>query len=168
MKHHHYLRRRTQAGFSLIELLIVVAIIGILAAVAAPKLQEYLKLGRETAAINSLRTVHQNQAQYSAMKGKFGTLPELNQAGLIDAAYGNGSPVSGYVYTSPEADSDKYCVQATRQAATTAYKDFNVIEDGTIRQVESKTPSPVPHDGGTPLQGAGAGAGTDKSGAKTN
>ncbi|HMV47798.1 MAG TPA: prepilin-type N-terminal cleavage/methylation domain-containing protein [Blastocatellia bacterium] len=167
MKHKNHPQRRTQAGFSLIELLIVVAIIGILAAIALPKLQENIKLGRETAAIKSLGTIHTNQAQYNAMKGKFATLQELNQANLLDSNYSNGASVSGYVYASPEADADKYCVQATRQAATTAYKDFNVIEDGTIRQVESKTPSPVPHDGGTPLQGAGAGAGTDKNGNKT-
>ena len=165
MKHINHSRPRLQAGFSLIELLIVVAIIGILAAIALPRLQESLKLGRETATIKSLGTVHQNQAHYSALKGRFGTLPELNQAGLIDANYANGTAVSGYSYTSPEADADKYCVQATRQAATTSYKDFNVIEDGTIRYVESKSPSPVPHDGGTPMSGAGAGAGPGDKGA---
>jgi len=165
MKHQNHSRPRLQAGFSLIELLIVVAIIGILAAIALPRLQESLKLGRETATIQSLKTINQNQAHYFSLKSKFGTLQDLNQAQLIDANYANGSAVSGYTYTSPEADADKYCVQATRQAATTSYKDFNVIEDGTIRFVESKAPSPVPHDGGTPMSGAGAGAGPGDKGA---
>jgi type IV pilus assembly protein PilA len=148
--------RRVQAGFSLIELLIVVAIVGILAAVAVPKLLKNLETGRESAAIQTLRTVHTNQAQYSALKGTFGSLKNLNEAGLIDANYSSGSAVSGYSYTSTEATPDQYCVQATRQTANTASRDFNVIEDGTIRYVETKTPGPVPRGDGTPLSGVGA------------
>ena len=153
--------RRAQAGFSLTELLIVVAIIGILAAVAVPRLLETLRTGRESAAIQTLRTVHNSQAQFQATKQRFATLKELNEANQIDLNYANGTPVSGYIYTSsPEVTQDKYCVQATRQAATTASRDFNVIEDGTVRFVESKSPNAIPYGEGTPLAGAGAAAGT--------
>jgi prepilin-type N-terminal cleavage/methylation domain-containing protein len=150
---------RAQAGFSLIELLIVVAIIAILATVAVPKLLKSLETGRESAAVQTLRTIHNSQATYQGAKQRFGTLKELSEAGLLDSNYANGSPVSGYIYTSAaEVTQDKYCIQATRQAPSTASRDFNVTEDGTVRFVESKTPSPVPHGEGTPLAAAGAGA----------
>jgi len=153
--------RSAQAGFSLTELLIVVAIIGILAAVAVPRLLETLRTGRESAAIQTLRTIHNSQAQFQATKQRFASLKELNEANQIDSNYANGAPVSGYIYTSAaEVTQDKYCVQATRLATTTASRDFNVIEDGTVRYVESKSPNPVPHGEGTALAGAGAAAGS--------
>src|SRR5262245_3806035 len=85
--------RRAQAGFSLIELLFVFAIIGFLAAVAVPRLLKNFEAGRMAAAIQTLRTILNNQAQYSATKGTFGTLKNLSEAQLMDATYANGGAV---------------------------------------------------------------------------
>src|SRR5262249_53783409 len=108
--------------------------------------------------INSLRTINQNEAQHHAMRSRFGSLKELQEAGMIDPNYANGVGVSGYVYNSTEASADKYCVQATRQTETTANRDFNVIEDGTIRYIEVKSPAPIPHGEGLPLSDTGGSA----------
>jgi hypothetical protein len=112
-------------------------------AIVAPKLLDNLRYGRETAALNSLRLIHHNQAQYSAMRGRFGDLKELAEAGILDQSYANGSVISGYVYSSSSVSNETYCVHAVRASDSVAPRDFVICEDGIIRFVESKTPGLV-------------------------
>jgi prepilin-type N-terminal cleavage/methylation domain-containing protein len=70
--------RRKRRGFSLIELLIVIAIILIIITIAAPKLNRARMYAQETAAMGAIRTLHTAQVQYSSQYGRFATsLTEL-------------------------------------------------------------------------------------------
>jgi prepilin-type N-terminal cleavage/methylation domain-containing protein len=152
--------RRQEAGFSLIELLIVVAIIAILATVAVPKLLKILATGRESAAMQNLKRIHETETLFQTRKQRFGTLKELTEEGLLDASFATGAPISGYIYQSTaEVTQDKFCVQATRATEATASKDYNVDQDGAVRYVESKSPSAVACGEGTPITGQGTTAG---------
>jgi len=72
-------KRRLQAGFSLIELLIVIAIILIILAVALPKLTSARKYAQEMAAVKAITTIHTAETQYYSQYGQYAT--SLNQLG---------------------------------------------------------------------------------------
>ena len=74
---------KSQRGFSLIELLIVVAIIGIIAAIAIPYLNQAKQATQSASAISSLRTINSAQASYRQATGQYGTLTELGNASYI-------------------------------------------------------------------------------------
>ena len=135
------MKKNNEKGFSLVELLVVVIIIAIVAAIAIPNLLASRRAANEASAISSLRTIHSAEATYQATVGggtTYGTLTQLGPspgAGLIDSAIGGTggtSQKSGYNFALTTG-AQIYCATADPvTAGTTGNAYFGVETDGVI------------------------------------
>lgn len=89
----------SQKGFSLIELLIVVAIIGIIASIAVPYLESARQATKSASAVNSMRTINSSQASFRAATGRYGTLVELGDSNYITDPSLSAGEKSGYTFS---------------------------------------------------------------------
>jgi type IV pilus assembly protein PilA len=111
-------RRNRQAGFSLIELLIVIAIILIIITIALPKLNRARMFAQETAAIGAIRTIHTAQVQYTSQYGRFAT----TLAELGPPASGAPSAASAELIGSDLASGEKGGYKFTMTGNPTGYQ----------------------------------------------
>jgi len=146
-------RKTRRRGFSLIELLIVIAIILVIVTIAVPQYNKQMMSAHETAAIQAIQTIHAVETQYYSQFGRYAvSLAELGPpasgaagpaaADLISKDLSEGKK-SGYVFT-VSATPTGYAVSAVPEAFNssgrrTFYSDQTLV----VRNNWSQEPATV-------------------------
>ena len=124
---------KNNRGFSLLELLIVVAIILIIATIAIPSLLRSRQAANESAAVSHIRTVNTAQVTYlSSAGGNYGTIGDLVTSGLLDSRFSSGGPVSGYTFDVDASGSD-YTATAIPTSANSGRYAYFSLPDAVVR-----------------------------------
>ena len=147
--------KQNNKGFSLLELLIVVAIILIIATIAIPSLLRSRQAANESAAVAQLRTVNTAQVTYlSSSGGAYGTLANLVTAGLLDSRFGTTpARVGGYDFTvNTDATGTYYSAFANPASSNTGRYGYYTVSDAVVRYSTLTALVPTPGKEGLPVQ----------------
>lgn len=154
-------------GFTLVEIMIVVAIIALLAAIAIPNLLRARHNANETAAIAALRTVSTSQESYRAAQTPptystdFDTLIDADPPYLNMTTNADGDVErQGYVLTMVGADDNTFCAEASPEVSGTTGTRVFVVDGGGVVYGTSGGDDPACTTE-TPFEWDGAGAATE-------
>ena len=136
--------KRHQDGFSLIELLIVVVVIGVVAALAVPALQKATRAAENGNTFAAMRTIASTEVGYYQANGRFARVTEINN--LLSSSLGNNSVnevnrgrwVFRMVPATPTDQElrDGYIINAIRDVpGEGVVYEYELTQAGNIRQI---------------------------------
>jgi prepilin-type N-terminal cleavage/methylation domain-containing protein len=133
---------KSQKGFSLIELLLVVVIVGLIATVSVPSFTRARDAADNAAAMAKLRNIHTSESNFRFRNFRYARLPELNQ--FAENAHGTivGSTLrykdfTFIMFPNPTDASLKtgFQIIGYRVRRGRVIAQFNMTEDGSIRSI---------------------------------
>ena len=138
------MKRRGENGFSLIELLVVVVVIGVIASIAVPHLQKGIRAAENGNVFATLRTISSEEMSYYSQNGRFARITEINNllSGSIGSNSGSDVIRGKFVISmSPASPTDLelrdgFTMTATRNVAGEGViYVYELTQSGVIRQI---------------------------------
>lgn len=152
------MKKTNDHGFTLLELMFVVGIIALIAAIAIPNMLRARSEANEASAIGDLRVIGAAQLTYNAQKSRFGDFEELTEpsagpsTSLLSNGWQEGRTKSGYTFTMPVVSATSFeCYADPSRSHVTGNRFFRVDSTGIVRYDEAARPAPT-----APQVGSGA------------
>lgn len=137
------MNKKGESGFSLVELLLVVVIIGVIAAMAVPAYQKGMWAAENGSAFGTMRTIASTQVSFYSQNSRFGRLDEINRqlGNGVGTVVGDRLVRGKYVFEMTPVVPDntelatEYLISATRDVPGDVVYRYELNQSGRIRQV---------------------------------